>query len=62
MNDRLDLTARTICREQCAVYGEPSCFGLFNDQGQREPWPNPNCDELGCQTLAKAVLAAIEEK
>lgn len=47
----IDLVARAICAEQCAVYGEPPCheFG----------WPNPNCDEPGCIALAMAALAGL---
>ena len=50
-----DRVARAICREQCAFYGEPPCW-----LGNRE-WPNPNCDEPGCNALAAAALAATAE-
>lgn len=49
----LDKVARAICREQCAVHGEPPCWHV--DAG----WPNRDCDEPGCHTLAAAALAAL---
>jgi hypothetical protein len=46
--------ARAICAETCAYVGEPACW-TFTEL----PWPNPNCDEPGCQALAQvAALAA----
>jgi hypothetical protein len=58
----IDKIARVICRESCAFYGEPPCFELHHDtlvDGKIVPlpWPNPNCDEPGCQALAAAVVA-----
>ncbi len=47
-----DAIARAICREQCAVYGEPPCY-------QVGPWPCTNCDEPGCQALAASVARAM---
>jgi hypothetical protein len=56
-----DRIARAICREQCAVYGEPPCFELEDDHGKPVPWPNEQCDESGCQALAAAVVAELEK-
>lgn len=50
-----DTIARAICREQCAVYGEPPCY-------QVGPWPCTNCDEPGCQALAASVARALIDK
>ena len=58
-----DRIARAICREQCAVYGEPPCF---ESRAEHPPfknhiWPNPDCDEPGCHALAAAVVAELEK-
>lgn len=59
-----DAIARTICWETCAFYGEPPCFTMTEtdgpDMGKPLPWPNPHCDEPGCQALATAVLARLQ--
>lgn len=51
-----EIISRAICREQCAMYGEPPCFEVAP-----EDWPNPHCDEPGCHGLADAVLAALRK-
>ena len=53
MGDRLDTIRRAICREKCAFKGEPPCHALPGE------WPNPNCDEPGCDAEAAAVEAAL---
>ena len=50
----VDQIARALCREQCAVYGEPPCFEIVPDD-----WPNRGCDEPGCHALAAAVAAFL---
>ena len=52
MDERDDL-AQAICREKCAFYGEPPCWRIAP-----EDWPNPHCDEPGCDALAAAARAA----
>lgn len=49
----VDVVARAICAEQCAMFGEPPCHA--------HGWPNPNCDEPGCIALAMAACAALKE-
>jgi len=44
-----DHVARAICKESCAFYGEPPCY-------QTGDWPNSQCNEPGCQSLAIAAL------
>lgn len=64
MNDALTETLhRAICREKCAMYGEPPCFELTaaDDVGTPLPWPNPDCDEPGCHALAIAAFAALRQ-
>ena len=40
--------------------GEPACWTMKEDQnGKPLPWPNPNCDDPGCQALAVAALVVI---
>lgn len=56
MTDKTDTIARAICQEQCAHYGEPPCWKVYD-----EAWPNPTCDEPGCMALAEAVVAAMEK-
>lgn len=43
--------AKAICRETCAFLGEPPCWKV---EGQ---WPNPNCNDPGCQALAQAACS-----
>ncbi len=58
--DELDRLARAICQEDCAFRGEPACWEMTASEGPEAcPWPNPNCDEPGCQAYAMAVLAAL---
>lgn len=45
----VDSVARAICKESCAFYGEPPCY-------QTGDWPNSQCNEPGCQSLAIAAL------
>lgn len=52
---RLDKAARAICAEKCAFYGEPPCWRI-----DPEEWPNPQCDEPGCEALGRAVLAVLD--
>jgi hypothetical protein len=47
-----DNVHRAICRESCAFRGEPPCWQISDE------WPNPHCDEPGCEALAKAAVAA----
>lgn len=51
----IDAVARGICAEECAEYGEPPCWSTDG------PWPNPECDEPGCQALARATLDAFRK-
>jgi hypothetical protein len=44
---------RAICAESCAYRGEPPCYTLNG------AWPNPDCDEPGCEALAKAAASAM---
>lgn len=55
-----DQVARAICAETCAHMGEPPCYSVRDDQDKPLPWPNPNCDEPGCQALALAAVAAMD--
>lgn len=55
-----DQVARAICAESCAYMGEPPCYNVRDDQDKPMPWPNPNCDEPGCQALALAAVAAMD--
>ncbi|WP_199252628.1 hypothetical protein [Chachezhania sediminis] len=48
-----DTIARAICQERCAFKGEPACWQVVPDE-----WPNPNCDDPGCQALATVAMAA----
>lgn len=58
-----DEIARAICREKCAFYGEPPCWALTDDEtGEALPWPNPHCDEPGCDALASAVAAELAKQ
>jgi len=50
----IEIVARAICAEQCAVYGEPACY--------HHGWPNPNCDEPGCIALATAACLALSQE
>lgn len=62
MTDRLDTIRRAICREKCAYRGEPPCFSeIFHHGDPHQPaeWPNPHCDEPGCDAEAAAVEAAL---
>ena len=52
--DKVDVAARAICQEQCAMYGEPACWRIDPDE-----WPNPECDEPGCHALAQAAVSAM---
>lgn len=53
MSDELrEKVARAICQEQCAFYGEPSCWDVAGG-------PSPQCDEPGCQAFADAAIALI---
>jgi hypothetical protein len=45
---------RAICRESCAFRGEPPCWAIEGD------WPNTDCDEPGCWSLAMAAVFAIK--
>jgi hypothetical protein len=56
MSDIQDKVARAICRENCAFYGEPPCW-LGGDS-----WPNDGCDSPGCQALAVAAIAEMDEE
>jgi hypothetical protein len=47
-----DRVAKSICAEQCAVYGEPPCYTMGE-------WPNAQCNEPGCMALAAAAVPAI---
>lgn len=49
-----ELAAKAICQERCAFMGETACW-------QVEPtiWPNPNCNEPGCEWLAKAAIESV---
>ena len=49
----VERVARAICRENCAFVGEKPCFEVEG------AWPNPNCQEPGCHSQARAALAAI---
>lgn len=51
--------AKAICRETCAFKGEPACFEVTGDQGEKLPWPPETCDEPGCVALAMAVRACL---
>lgn len=57
----IDKIARAICREQCAFMGEPPCFDVIDNEGCLMPWPNPNCDEPGCQALAMAAASVMTD-
>jgi hypothetical protein len=58
-----DRIARAICQETCAFMGEPACWRLTEWNGEDEcPWPNPLCNNPGCQALAEAVLAEIKDE
>lgn len=61
MSDRAmkEKIARALCREKCAYRGEPPCFEMRDDKGERYPWPNEQCDEPGCQAEAIAVMAVL---
>lgn len=59
MTGLLDKATRALCREKCAFMGEPPCFEMRGDKGEELPWPNPNCNDPGCQAEAEAVLAAL---
>ena len=50
----LDEAARRTCQEKCAMYGEPPCW-----LGSDGVWPNHECDEPGCDALAKACAEPI---
>ena len=54
---RIDAIERAICREQCALVGEPPCWEVCPDA-----WPNMECDEPGCRALACAAEAAVRER
>lgn len=49
----VDKTTRAICQERCAFMGEPPCWDMHD-------WPNEECDEPGCNALARAALAVAE--
>lgn len=51
------IAAREICRETCAYRGEPPCWDERHFPGA--PWPNPECDEPGCDALGRAVAAIL---
>ena len=54
--DAQERMARALCQERCAFMGEPPCWEVAPDD-----WPNPHCDEPGCQALAAAALACACE-
>lgn len=54
-DDLRERVARTICQEQCAFYGEPSCWDVSGG-------PSPHCDEPGCQAFADAAISLILEE
>lgn len=47
-----DVVMKAICQESCAFYGEPACWLTDGE------WPNPECDEPGCDALADIAIAA----
>ena len=55
--DKVEVAARAICQEQCAMYGEPACWRIAPDK-----WPNIGCAAPGCHALAKAAVAALIAK
>lgn len=52
---RVQAIARRICRERCAYMGEPACWAVGGE------WPNPNCDDPGCQAFAEVAVDAMEQ-
>lgn len=62
MPDRTDAIARAICAETCAFMGEPPCYTVTDYRGNPLPWPNPDCDDPGCQALAVAAVVAMERE
>lgn len=52
----LDAVARAICRERCAVYGEPPCHTVDGYDGT-------DCaDDAPCRVLAQAALDVITKQ
>ena len=45
-----------LCRERCAVMGEPPCWQVTGDDGKLLPWPPETCD---CATEAPAAVASF---
>ena len=53
--DALTRVARAICRERCAVYGDPPC----DEHAFSEGW----CQFTGeCNDLARAAIEAMENQ
>ncbi|MBU8540793.1 hypothetical protein [Falsiroseomonas tokyonensis] len=59
--EQIAAVTRAICRERCAFMGEPPCFEVCGDDGEALPWPNPQCDDPGCEAMARAAVLAIQE-
>jgi hypothetical protein len=59
--EKIDKVARAICRERCAFMGEPACW-MITSIIKGEKFPAPDCDDPGCEALAMAALAAMEQK
>jgi hypothetical protein len=58
----VDAIERAICAEHCAFFGEPPCWQVTDDHGEALLWPNPDCDEPGCHSLAQAAAAALRAR
>ena len=46
--------ARAICAEKCAYYGDQPCWKVGDGL-------SPDCDEPGCEALARAAEVALKD-
>ena len=53
MTDILESRAKAICRERCAVYGEPACFEVDGFKGFDSCSADARCVDLARATIAE---------
>lgn len=58
----IDRIARSICAANCAYRGITPCWSIHTQRADAQEWPNPNCNEPGCHSIATDVYMDMPGK